>query len=96
MTVRAAALAACLSLCASSAFAGTGGGRFMVGVTVVRSATVAATSAGKNGVQVAQVASRGLPPPLVLVAGASAPMPACGALHLPTGAGASTVVTMLY
>src|SRR6202162_4663735 len=82
MMTRAAALTATLSLlAASSAFAGASSRPFMVGAVVVRSATVSATVSA-TAVQVQQVASRGTPAPMLLVAGRLKSVPQAGAVQL--------------
>jgi hypothetical protein len=63
MLTRAAAITAALALLSPAAFAGASAQRFTVGAVVVRSATVTASQAG-----VQQVASRGTPAPMLLVA----------------------------
>ena len=97
MMTRAAALTVALSLLASSAFAGTASRSFMVGAVVVRSATVTATvsATANDGVRVQQVASRGTPAPMLLVANEMKPMPGSGLAQLRTAAG-NVVATVLY
>jgi len=98
MTTRAAALTVALSLLASSAFAGTASRSFMVGAVVVRSATVTTTvsATANDGVQVQQVASRGTPPPMLLVANELKPMPESGLTQLRTPADGGVIATVLY
>lgn len=97
MMTRAAALTVALSLLTSSAFAGTSSRSFMVGAVVVRSATVTATvsATANDGVRVQQVASRGTPAPMLLVANEMKPMPESGLAQLRTAAG-NVVATVLY
>ena len=98
MMTRAAALTVALSLLASSAFAGTTSQRFMVGAVVVRSATVNAVVSAtvSDGIHVQQVASRGTPAPMLLVAGALKPMPQAGNVPVPAGSSEDMTVTLLY
>jgi hypothetical protein len=99
MMNRAATPAAALSLLlASSAFAGTASRSFMVGAVVVRSATVTATisATAADGVRVEQVASRGTPTPMLLVANASKPMPKSEMAQLRTPAEGHLIATVLY
>jgi hypothetical protein len=98
MPTRAAAiLVVSLSLLASSAFAGTASRSFMVGAVVVRSATVAtAVSATTGGVRIEQSASRGTPPPMLLVAGELKEMPQSGAAQLSRESGDAITVTLVY
>jgi hypothetical protein len=72
MLIRAAAFVTAtlaLALLSSSAFA-AGSQRLMVGAVVVRSATVtsAVDATARDGLRVQQVASRGTPAPMLLVA----------------------------
>jgi hypothetical protein len=98
MMTRAAALTLALSLLASSAFAGTATQTFMVGAVVVRSATVTAVvhSTANDGVRVQQVASRGTPAPMLLVAGGLKPMPQAGAVQLSPDSSENKTVTIVY
>jgi len=99
MMTRAATLAAALSLLlASSAFAGTASRSFMVGAVVVRSATVAAVvnATANDGVHVQQIASRGTPAPMLLVAGGLKSMPQAGDVQVPAGSSEDRTVTLLY
>jgi pyrimidine deaminase RibD-like protein len=91
-TPRAAALTLALTLLTSSAFAGTASRSFMVGAVVVRSATVTLRASAADGVHVEQVASRGTPAPMMLVANESKPMPVSGQAQLAT----HMVATVLY
>ena len=94
MLSRAAALTLALSLLGSSAFAGTAAHTFTVGAVVVRSAVVSATA--NDGIQVQQVASRGTPPPMLLVAGGFKPMPQAGAVQVSPGSTEHMTVTIVY
>ena len=95
MMTRAATLAAALSLLlASSAFAGTASRSFMVGAVVVRSATVAAVV--NDGVRVQQIASRGTPAPMLLVAGNLEPVSQSRPIKLPAGSNGDMTVTLFY
>jgi hypothetical protein len=70
----------------------------MVGAVVVRSATVAAlvNATANDGVHVQQVASRGTPAPMVLVAGNLAPMPQSQPLKVAANASGDMTVTLFY
>ena len=99
MMTRAATLAAALSLLlASSAFAGTASRSFMVGAVVVRSATVAAVvnATANEGVHVQQIASRGTPAPMVLVAGNLEPVSQSRPIKLAAGSNGDMTVTLFY
>jgi hypothetical protein len=89
-TTRAAALTLALSLLASSAFAGTASRSFMVGAVVVRSATVTLRATAADGLHLEQVASRGTPAPMMLVANESKPV--SGQAQRPT----QVIATVLY
>ncbi len=97
MLTRAAALTLALSLLASSAFAGTATQTFMVGAVVVRSATVTAVvHSTANDVHVQQVASRGTPAPMVLVAGGLKPISQAGAVQVSPQSSENMTVTIVY
>jgi len=98
MMTRTAALTVALSLLASSAFAGTTSQTFMVGAVVVRSATVTAVISARvnEGVHVQQLASRGTPAPMLLVAGGLKSLPQAGDVQVPAGSSADRTVTLLY
>lgn len=87
-----------LALLSSSAFAAAPSLRFTVGVNVVRSSTVTSSvdATARYGVRVQQVASRGTPAPMLLVANASKPMPQSGTAQLLAGSGGAMTVTLLY
>jgi hypothetical protein len=99
MMTRAATLAAALSLLlASAASAGTASRSFMVGAVVVRSATATATvsATAADGVRIEQIASRGTPAPLLLVANESKPMPGAAMTQLRAPANGNVMATVLY
>jgi hypothetical protein len=87
-----------LALLSSSAFAAASSQRFTVGAVVVRSATVTSSvdASARDGVRVQQVASRGTPAPMLLVANQLKPMPQSGAAQLLAGSDGAMTVTLLY
>jgi len=91
MLNRAAALTAALALLSPAAFAGASAQRFTVGAVVVRSATVRASHAG-----VQQVASRGTPAPMLLVANELKPVTESGLMELGLSNDGYKVATVLY
>jgi len=91
MLTRAAAITAALALLSPAAFAGASAQRFTVGAVVVRSATVTASHAG-----VQQVASRGTPSPMLLVANQLKPMTGSGLMHPGLSNDGYKIATLLY
>jgi hypothetical protein len=91
MLTRAAALTAALALLSPAAFAGASAQRFTVGAVVVRSATVMASHSG-----VQQVASRGTPAPMLLVANELKPVTESRLTELGLSNDGYKVATVLY
>jgi hypothetical protein len=91
MLTRAAAITAALALLSPAAFAGASASRFTVGAVVVRSATVTASRAG-----VQQVASRGTPAPMLLVANQLKPVTESRLTELAFSNDGYKVATVLY
>jgi hypothetical protein len=91
MLTRAAALTAALALLSPAAFAGASAQRFTVGAVVVRSATVMASHSG-----VQQVASRGTPAPMLLVANELKPVTESCLTELGLSNDGYKVATVLY
>src|SRR5438093_890911 len=78
--------------------AGTASRSFMGGAVVVRSATVAAVvnATANDGVHVQEVASRGTPAPMVLVAGNLEPVSQSRPIKLAPGSNGDMTVTLFY
>ena len=89
-------VAIALALLSSSAF-GASPSRFSVGAVVVRSATVTSWTGAtvRDGVRV-QVASRGIPTPMLLAANGLQPMSPSGAAQLSARSSGDVAVTLLF
>jgi hypothetical protein len=90
-------VAVALALLSSSAF-GASSQSFTVGAVVVRSATVTSSVGAtvRDGVHVQQIASRGVPVPMLLAADGLKPMPQTGGAQLAGGSSGDVTVTLLY